>query len=1137
MAYVFRIHEPKKAGAPAPAAAATMSGWSPTGHIAGNLLSNIILGLNGNKMGTSIPSIFARIFLFEGAFQTLSGQNINILQSVTTDTKLVSECLDLIEFLFQHGNDSHLVIKRWNAQTQIAGLRKSAFEEHHHLAKVLEDEINLRPNLNEIFLFYWKSSTPDSMKEKEYLIGGTSPFTMVFTSPNWKTIMRSKNFKFSRLDGTPMFDDNSIKCLKDRDNSLKDMLYSLYMSYNVPLAQQADSFNRYLAIMMQNDNPDAAIAVMAGNQAAFVAKYTSITDENGTNVSCPIIPLAFEKVQPTASDYEIVATSTRYQNYISNDGANIILRPPLVLNDNGLGSNSSYIGNSKWDINTCVINEASTRTTELHKRKLPGQMGVEYPYLIWSDFLEDKIIQLPYSQDKEKFVTACDGNAKYVLPLKRTFFKYFNIDDISAVVPGTNKKYVEVVFTDKSVTVTVNVPVRDQIHRYIPLKREYKGTDIIDNTPFLIGFFPFYKVPNNAKNRYSVMKCGGGINLQFYSLMQIDNAITSMPVERTPQGAITSQTEYYSIRSAFDIVEISTGNVHGLIIPNMPIKGVVENHYKFAVDFGTSNTYIAHITNVAPIPQTLEIDAHDQQTVFLTSQLDRGPRLNAMRGHIEREFAPVSVGSGERVSYPCRTAICEIPTFENRAPDLFGTVSIGYNLMNELQASNAFVYKTGLKWLLEQHPGDINHTNRVKYFFLQTLWTMKNESYLNDGDDAFDVYITFPETMKAPTVASLMNLWQWAKNELNLNCTFYYGSDYSESVAPYNCLAANIGGSSYLNVDIGGGTNDLLFVLKDVGGHITNAHYSSAMFAGDDLWGDGIVIAANHTINNGFVDFLVGTPTGNTGILGNPAAYPADVISTLQALMGGVSNSSADIMGFLFKHDSIFQTSAKIQGCRNLYSLVFIHYAAIMYNISRLINNLGIAIPTRLSFTGMGSKYINLISADSAVLKGLTVLLLEKYTGKKVPRDFGIINPSIHGIDVKEITAKGVLSGLGIAPGFQIPANALTPIRDLGFDTDQSIIYNDVQNNNVRTAVMDEFQKFVKSLKATEFKNFIFQRFGLTISDGLLEDLLLLGEHSFVTMSANVPNEFGDLQVQETLFFWPLKNSLIELSKNYQQYN
>ena len=70
MAYAFRIHEPKNPGDPAPMAAATMEGWTQTAHIAGSLLGNIPLGTGSSKMGTSIPSIFARIFLFEGAFQT-----------------------------------------------------------------------------------------------------------------------------------------------------------------------------------------------------------------------------------------------------------------------------------------------------------------------------------------------------------------------------------------------------------------------------------------------------------------------------------------------------------------------------------------------------------------------------------------------------------------------------------------------------------------------------------------------------------------------------------------------------------------------------------------------------------------------------------------------------------------------------------------------------------------------------------------------------------------------------------------------------------------------------------------------------------------------------------------------------------
>ena len=307
--YVFRIHEPKKAGDSAPMAAANMNGWTASQHISGNLLGNITLGTSGNKMGTSIPSIFARVFLFEGAFQTLNKLPLNVLNSITMETKLVSECLDLIEFLFQHGKDQNLVIKRWNAQTQIAGLKASHFEEHRNLAIVLEDEIKLYPGLADIFLFYWKSSSPNSLVPQEFLIGGTSPYTLVFTSPNWKSIMTANGFNFNRLDGTPMF-DAFISSLQNRDASFRKMLYSLHMAYDIQLSSQSSYFDSYIAQIMANDPLGSTVAGMAANPAAFINQYTNIVDVDGNAVSCHGIPLCFEEIRPSASGYEIIPTAT-----------------------------------------------------------------------------------------------------------------------------------------------------------------------------------------------------------------------------------------------------------------------------------------------------------------------------------------------------------------------------------------------------------------------------------------------------------------------------------------------------------------------------------------------------------------------------------------------------------------------------------------------------------------------------------------------------------------------------------------------------------------------------------------------------------------------------------------------------------
>ena len=303
MAYAFRIHEPKKVGDTAPVSANTMAGWTETGHIAGSLLGNIPLGMNSSKMGTSIPSLFARMFLFEGAFQTLKGTDISRLRQVDSDTVLISECLDLIEFVYQHGNDPKLVIKHWNSAEQIRDLRNDGFPEHAKLAKVLEDEILLYPQLQDIFLFFWKDATPTNLQPQEFLIGGTSPYTLAFTSPNWQRCVIENRFEFYRLNGRPLFNPNDVESLETRDGAFKDMLYSMRMAYQVELQSQAPSFNQYVTTTWNANGHPTPTAI---NKPSFMAAFTPINDISGARVQSALLPLCYKQVVPTRSDYEII---------------------------------------------------------------------------------------------------------------------------------------------------------------------------------------------------------------------------------------------------------------------------------------------------------------------------------------------------------------------------------------------------------------------------------------------------------------------------------------------------------------------------------------------------------------------------------------------------------------------------------------------------------------------------------------------------------------------------------------------------------------------------------------------------------------------------------------------------------------
>ena len=1125
MAYVFRIHEPKKPGDSAPASASGLSGWAVTGHIEGGLLSNIVVGTNAGKMGTSIPSLFARIFLFEGAFQALKGKPKEKLLEINADTSLVSECLDLMEFLYQHGNDERLIVKHWNAQEQIVQLGQSAYSEHRELAKVIEDEVRLRAELNDIFLFYWKDSTPQSPIPTEFLIGGTSPFTIVFTSPNWKRKIVENSFSFNRLDGSRLFDSYDVRSLLHRDADFKNMLYSLRMAYPQQLSMSSGSLNAYITATWNADVQDPKVGEMKNNPSVFLKKYPVIKDCHNANVMAYRIPICYEQVIPTTSGYQIIANSERYRKDSQNES-----KIPLALNENGLPG-VVYVGKSVWNSQTCKINEAVVRGQKIQERTLPGQMGIQYPYLIWSDFLEDKIMKLSYEQDTSRFFFAFSGNAHYALPIKREFFKYFNITDIDTVVNnigGKEKRLVEIMEEQNSVAVILNIPISDQIHRTIELKRVYRKEDIVDlssaGSGFIMAFFPFYK--SAQKDRYSVMLCSAGdTKLNFYNIEDLDKRFNATASIRSPKGAVLNQTEYYNVEGNFDIVEVVRGTTRGILLPHMKVLGKPTVKFSFAVDFGTSNTYIAYTTNLNATPQTLEISENDLQTVYLNKEGDF--LFKTMESFFDREFAPTFIGNNRKFAYPIRTATCEVADFETVTPELFSNISMGYNLLSEPSSYERpdFIYQTKLKWLLEQQPGNVHHTNRIKYYFLQLLWTLKNKSLLNGGSDDFTVYITFPETMKQPTKAALMAQWNWAKTVLGLQCTFQYGSDYSESISPYNSLAAQIGGNSFLNMDIGGGTTDLLLVCKNSGGQIESAFYSSALFAADDLWGDGIDIGVATGGENGFVRYM------DDEIQKNRAVFPSLQLSYYRNV-GDMVKSSADVMGFLFKYDDIFGTSAKIASHANLYSLIFIHYAALMYNVARLIKKLNIDIPPKLSFTGMGSKYINLISQDRNVIKALTKLFLEKYTGKQVPNAFEILTND--NIDVKEITAKGALISNTLNSNFKIQAGQLHPVVDYGFDGEDNLTYQDVASADIREAVLESFYKFVDSLKDNDFVNFLYSNFNIVMSNDLVSDLKVLGEQSFVMMSANIPSQHQGLSVTETLFFWTLKNSLVELSKKYR---
>ena len=178
-------------------------------------------------------------------------------------------------------------------------------------------------------------------------------------------------------------------------------------------------------------------------------------------------------------------------------------------------------------------------------------------------------------------------------------------------------------------------------------------------------------------------------------------------------------------------------------------------------------------------------------------------------------------------------------------------------------------------------------------------------------------------------------------------------------------------------------------------------------------------------------------------------------------------------------------------------------------------------LPTYLTFTGMGSKLIRLISGNENDIKELAKLLIEEFTGKQVPRLFSVKfaeNP-------KEITAEGALASLNpqlhrIYPQLEKIYGFEGAARNYEFQHTPGLMQN----------VLNSYALFLDKLTSSQtIRSFVYNNYDVQFTKGLVTGLMDYAEQSYTMMSnRQMPAE---APVNETLFFWPLKHTLYMLSK------
>ena len=1099
-------------------------------------------GSLAQKPGSSIPSIFARMIFFRMAFGGLQSVEVKPGTNPPVYNMLISQCFDVLEALFNHNTE--IEVEEFSFGDQIASLKAGGYDDLYDALEKQHEKF--MKGVDIIYLF----------RQNGQVIGGTSPYSIVFSSPNWNSGLpvvslhkrpskfreyvyklaiayKSAGFTDQRLD---MFINYVEQCrLHDPDSNLKESMNALVGVYT--LAQFTNEYPHY-KYMSRNANIEREVEILSGQMWLHGRDESSFTSDFFIRASTNV---AFDRT-----------------------------RTPLVLSPESHGG-MRYYDENPWPTNINYPSEVEVgEGQDEDPRDLPGCTAYRHSFLTSVDFFEQKLIALPYPLNARKFnMPEIKLNEDYyaLLPLKPLFFKYFKMSDLMDTNILTIRR------SNESLIMELNIPVRnndDTVRNTVCLRKTYELGDNGDicylalstlKTQLNVGIFPFYKVVNKLLNNYWVM-------------LAIDN--TSKYKEPTlafyKEGRPTSlaladgypkkrgqnlSTWYYQIKD-FDYLQVrlpETDDKHpavsGLVMPRFQeIGNTGSTKYHYAVDFGTTNSHIAYVTNENGVEKAVSFGSKEiaQQAVYLNETVRRDDDVlkevnDTLRVVKAREFFPQSKGENDiSYSFPIRTVTGEQGVIDSSS-ELFANVSVGFHYPKEVTPNE--MYKTRLKWEFIDGRNDAA-LNRGRLFFTEILWIIKNHWLTLPGIDPNDrtkypiIMLTFPlggsgseQIKKAWEKAYLevfginevpMSEMPQALKESYVSKQIY---TMTESLAPCRKLFTSTTVdrvNGILNIDIGGGTTDIQFFQEKFGRK--SYYYDSILFAGDDLWGMAYENVAGMTKGemNNFVKFAQEQLSGNKIKVGNE-----------EKLITQIFLSGKELINFLLRDENGHLTRLLGQSdkpeARTCRLVMFLHYAAIIYHVANWMKVNEMPIPKTINFSGFGSKYINMLFENNKSLTIYTRVLLGKFWGNTA--DFS------NGFNVqfeenpKNVTAEGAaLYACDKTANKEIPDTKQR--RHFGYDgyTVMDVVdFNDLESKSSMVKAffdvfIDTFNSINPALDLSDIADAT-QRVPRLNNDEL-QQLKIDALNSWTAMANDMSEKYknANAQLNQSMFIWTLKDSI-----------
>lgn len=637
----------------------------------------------------SVPSFFSQLYEQAEAFSNIVYNYPNGNPSPdSVEKRLVSLCLDLFELILMRGSEvsvAHIDLG------DIQQLSQSSNPNHQLLASIITEDLQYLSyrNISDWYLFGWHN----------VVLGGTSPKTMVYTSPNIISEFEERNLDIRGFCGNRLFRD--IVPLHQRGYQFKEFMYEYKDSFPLPTP-----LREYIDRSMQIDH-----VVLHLKPIGITSKYDVLTDSYGNPIYVNDIPILHIPIRVEESDYMIIP----HKNVTGN--------LPLVLSEQGLPG-ARYVLGMQWNRLIIGIPHVS-----LEERILPGTI-FRYPFITIDDLIEPRIIQVQNRIDSARFITCSLGDSDYLLPIRRMYFEYFTLEDLR------NNFSVEAGDTIDSVRVSLKIPVRGGVFEF---HRVYHSEDIV-NLNINIAVTPVYHLEGETYHLLCLKERNTELHIGNTNSTDIDTGVTYTTRYHDDKREIGG----YTIHDPWDYIAVCfndsvvNGSLTGLVVPILRNSGLLQNNCVFSVDMSDSYTTIMHKKEHELVAQPLIID---EQIIGVLC-----PEDAEFKSQINRYF--IGVSDSNRQYSPFKNLLNV--TYDMRLNPQSGKFLENYNIALDYDVfsrrGNENIVRLSLHNLNLNHHSDIEN---LRTYFEGLLFIMKQEAMKQYNSPTFDLRIAVPPYLNA----------------------------------------------------------------------------------------------------------------------------------------------------------------------------------------------------------------------------------------------------------------------------------------------------------------------------------------------------------------------------------------------------